>query len=92
MSSRWFQISKDSIIYFAPNGEIEDKGNCSCSEGILKIDWEKGDNLPEKATIYFNSPDFVELRYYDYPFSFNKLQYDSLKSPNNPTKIIGTIK
>lgn len=92
MSSRWLEISKKSIMYFAPNGEIADKGDCSCSEGILKIDWEKGDNLPEEVTIYFNSSDFVELRYYDYPFSFNTLQYDSLRKPNNPTKIIGTIK
>lgn len=92
ISSRWLVIKKDSIKYFAPSGEITDKGSCSCSNGKLKIDWENGDNLPEEAIIYFNSADFVELRYYDFPFSFNTLQYDSLKSPNNPTKIVGIIK
>lgn len=92
MSSRWLEITKNSIIYYTPNGEISDKGDCVCSEGILKIEWEKGDNLPDEATIYFNSQDFVELRYYDFPFSFSTLQYDTLSEPNNPTKIVGTIK
>ncbi|PHR24532.1 MAG: hypothetical protein COA38_16385 [Fluviicola sp.] len=91
MSSRWLEIEENTISYYTPNGEIADKGNCSCSEGILKIEWEKGDNLPEEANIYFNSEDFVELRYYDYPFSFSTFKYDTLKPKNNPTKIIGTI-
>jgi hypothetical protein len=92
MSSRWLEIKKDSITYYTPNGEIDDRGKCNCSNGKLKIDWEKGDNLPEEATVHFNSKDFVELRYYDFPFYFNTLKYDTLKTKSNPTKIIGTIK
>ena len=92
MSSRWLEIGTDSIIYYTPSGEIADRGDCSCSNGTLIIDWEKGDNLPENAKIYFKSPDFVELRYYDFPFSFKTMQYDSLKEKSNPTKIIGTIR
>ena len=91
MSSRWLQIEENSITYYAPDGKVADKGSCSCSDGVLKIGWEKGDNLPEEADIYFNSENFVELRYYDYPFSFNSLKYDTLQPKNNPTKIIGII-
>jgi hypothetical protein len=92
MSSRWLEISKDSIKYFTPSGDLADKGKYTCTNGTLRIDWKKGDNLPEEAKIHFNSSDFVELRYYDFPFSFNSFQYDSLKGKINPTKIIGTIK
>lgn len=92
MSSRWLEIKKDSIKYYTPNGEIDDRGKCSCSNGKLKINWEKGDNLPEEATVHFNSKDFVELRYYDFPFYFSTLHYDTLKTKSNATKIIGTIK
>lgn len=91
MSSRWLEIAEDSIIYYAPDGKIADRGSCTCSDGILKIDWDKGDHLPEVADVHFNSENFVELRYYDYPFSFSTFQYDTLKPKNNPTKIIGTI-
>lgn len=91
MSSRWLEIKKESIVYFKPSGEIADKGTCSCENGVLKIDWESGANLPEKATVYFRSADTVELRYYDYPFSFNNLKYDSLKPKTNPTKILGIV-
>lgn len=91
-SSRWLIIKEKSIEYYDPSGEIADKGTCNCEKGKLNIKWEKGDNLPERATIYFNSPDFVELRYYDYPFSMGDIQYDKSKRKNNPTKIIGTIK
>ncbi|MCT4562120.1 MAG: hypothetical protein N4A41_12175 [Crocinitomicaceae bacterium] len=91
MSSRWLEIEENSIVYYAPDGKIADKGSCNCSDGVLKVNWEKGDNLPAKAEIYFNSESFVELRYYDYPFSFDTFTYDTLKPKNNPTKIIGTI-
>ncbi|WP_300661833.1 hypothetical protein [Fluviicola sp.] len=91
LSSRWFEIKKGSIVYFEPSGEIADKGTCSCENGVLKIDWELGDNVPEECAVYFNSPDTVEFRYYDYPFRFNSLQYDSLKPKTNPTKILGVL-
>lgn len=92
MSHRWFEITKDSISYYKSIDEITDKGSCNCSNGKLKINWENGNNVPKEAIIYFNSPDFVELRYYDYPFSMNTFQYDSTLEQNNPTKIIGIIK
>jgi len=92
VSSRWLEISKDSIKYYTPSGDLADAGKCSCDRGILKISWENGANLPKEATIYFNSPNFVELRYYDYPFSFNTMLYDSLQKKNNPTKIVGIIR
>jgi len=91
MSSRWFQISDDSISYFTPAGEIADRGACQCKNGVLTIDWEIGEGLPKKAEVYFNSPDFVELRYFDYPFSMNTFRFDTLKTPDNPTKMVGTI-
>lgn len=91
MSSRWFEIEKRSIVYFKPSGEIADKGKCTCKNGVLKIDWELGDNVPEECTVYFRSADTVELRYYDYSFDFNRLQYDTLKPKTNPTKILGVL-
>lgn len=91
MSSRWLEIQEDSAIYFKPSGEVADKGKCDCQNGVLQIDWKLGDNLPEECTIYFRSSDSVELRYYDYPFIFNNLNYDKTKPATNPTKILGTI-
>ena len=91
ISSRWLKIDKDSIKYYKPSGEIADRGSCNCSDGELKIVWEKGLNLPVNAQVYFNSSDLVELRYYDYPFSFNTLDYDSSKGKTNPTKITGLM-
>lgn len=92
ISRRWLEIKQDSIIYYNPKGEIEDQGSCECIDGKIKITWEVGNNLPKEALVYFNSADRVELRYYDYPFSFNTFQYDSIKEKNNPTKIIGIIR
>lgn len=91
LSSRWFEIKDKSIVYFKASGEIADKGQCDCKDGILKINWESGANLPEESRIYFRSADSVELRYYDYPFDFMALRYDSLKPKTNPTKILGVI-
>ncbi|MNK05529.1 hypothetical protein D3C87_234120 [compost metagenome] len=91
LSSRWLEIGKDSIHYFTPDGELVDKGSCHCANGIMKIDWKIGENLPEECEIYFNSADFVELRYYDHPFNFNVFEYETEKKADNPTKIIGTI-
>lgn len=91
MSSRWLEIKKDSIIYFTPNGEIADRGRCDCKDGILNVNWEVRYNRPMEYKIHFNSKDFVELRYYDYPFSFDTFTYDTSKDPINPTKIIGII-
>jgi hypothetical protein len=91
ISSRWLVITKDSIIYFSPTGEVADRGKCKCEDGKLTVNWAIGDNLPEKAIIHFNNPKYVELRYYDYPFSFNRLEYDSTKTKSNPTKIIGEM-
>jgi hypothetical protein len=91
MSSRWLEIRKDSIFYYTPTGEIADQGKCSCKNGILKVDWKKRYKDQMKYNIYFNSSDFVELRYYDYPYSFDTFEYDTSKEPTNPTKIIGTL-
>ena len=91
MSSRWMEIEKGSASYYKPNGELADEGTCSCKDGVLKIDWKKGDHVPEESTIYFRSADTVELRYYDHPFNFASLQYDKSKPATNPTKILGII-
>jgi hypothetical protein len=91
MSSRWFEIKKDSIVYFAPDGEIADRGSCQCQNGILKVNWDVRYDEQMEYIIHFNSKDFVELRYYYYPFSFDTFTYDMTKPPTNPTKIIGTI-
>jgi hypothetical protein len=91
MSSRWFDIKTDSIFYYAPKGNISDKGRCYCSNGILKVEWEIGQGLPKEATIYFNDAQSAEFRYYDYPYSFDTFQYDTTKSATNPTKIMGQI-
>jgi hypothetical protein len=91
MSSRWFEIEKDSIKYFKPSGEIADRGTCNCNNGILAIDWETGDGLPKECEIYFNSNQSVELRYYDYPYNFNTFEFDTTKAPKNPTKILGNM-
>ncbi|WCO00249.1 hypothetical protein [Psychroserpens ponticola] len=91
MSSRWLEIKKDSITYFAPNGEIADRGKCNCENGVLKVNWEVRYSRQIEYKIHFNSKDFVELRYYDYPFSFDTFEYDTTKDPTNPTKVIGTM-
>jgi len=91
MSSRWFEIRKDSIFYFAPNGEIADRGKCNCKNGVLKVDWHTRFNRPMEYKIHFNSSDFVELRYYDFPFSFDTFEYDTTQKPTNPTKLIGVM-
>lgn len=91
MSSRWLEIEKNSITYYTPSGKMADRGTCQCKNGQMKIKWEIGDNLPKEATVYFSSPDTVELRYYDFPFDFNNFSYDKSEKPTNPTKILGTI-
>jgi hypothetical protein len=91
MSSRWLEIEKNRITYFDPQGNISDEGTCSCENGVLNVKWKKGDNVPEKATIYFRDQDTVELRYYDYPFDIMKFAYDTTRPKTNPTKIFGTI-
>lgn len=45
VSSRWLEISHDSIKYYAPSGEVADRGNCNCKHGILNVNWEKGDKF-----------------------------------------------
>lgn len=92
MSSRWLVINEETIEYYSPSGDIADKGTCTCKNGKLKISWEKGENLPEEAIVYFNSPDNVELRYYDFPYSMNNFQYDKASDKINPTKIVGILK
>lgn len=62
VSSRWFEIKDQSIVYFKPSGEIADRGKCNCKDGILKINWESGANLPEESRIYFRSADSVESK------------------------------
>ena len=91
MSSRWYQITKSKITYYTPSGDMADQGSCNCSDGLLTVDWKNRFNRKMEYKIYFNSKDQVELRYFDYPFDFNILQYDSASAPNNPTKILGTI-
>ena len=92
VSSRWFVVKKNSITYYKPSGEIADEGSCNCNNGLLKINWQNGKNVPEAALIHFNSPDTVELRYYDFPLKPNSFQPDTTKSKNNPTKILGVMK
>ncbi|WP_152973360.1 hypothetical protein [Lacinutrix mariniflava] len=91
MSSRWYTINEDSIKYYNPNGVVADHGECNCENGILKIDWKVRFNRRIEYIIHFNSENFVELRYYDYPFSFDTFTSDTLKKPNNPTKVIGVM-
>ena len=91
ISSRWFEIKDDSIYYYSPNGTIAGKGQCSCLNAVLTIKWEIGTGLPEEAIIHFNDQENVELRYYDYPYSFDTFEYDTTQSATNPTKFIGRI-
>lgn len=92
ISNRWFDIKGNSVIYYEPSGEIIDNGNCNCMDGILKIKWKNGKNVPAKAQIHFNSSDTVELRYYDFPMNFRKHSMDTTKSKTNPTKILGVMR
>jgi len=71
MSSRWLEISRDSIFYFAPIGDVADRGSCTCKDGMFHFEWEHGVHLPTEAEIHFNDSTFIELRYYDYPFNFH---------------------
>lgn len=92
MSSRWFEIRRDSIKYYTPHGEVADSADCSCKDGILAINWKVRYNRKIEYIIHFNSADTLELRYYDYPYSLDTFSYDKTKEPTNPTKIVGIIK
>lgn len=91
VSSRWLEITKNSITYFTPNGAIADQGICHCENGILTVNWEIRYKRQMEYKIHFNTINAVELRYYDYPYSFDTFSYDMSKEPINPTKIIGSI-
>lgn len=90
-SSRWYEIEESRIRYYKPNGDVADEGNCNCKDGILSVKWESSNQKTVQYQIYFNTPDQLELRYFDYPFDFNTFQYDSTKRANNPTKILGVM-
>lgn len=91
MSSNWYEIKKDSMIYYKSSGEIDDRGSCNCHDGKLTVEWKKNYKTIEYE-IHFNSKNQVELRYLDYPFNFQTLSYDFKKPKVNPTKILGIIK
>ncbi len=90
------KITTDSAYYLDMYGTIKDKGSCNCENGILTVDWLLLFNRTIDYEIYFNSKKSIELRYFDY---YKDLNYyitgDSsylVGTPNNPTKIIGTVK
>jgi len=91
LSSRWLEISKESITYHDPDGNVTDNGKCHCKNGILKINWMVRYDKSMIYEIHFNSKDTVELRYHDYPYSFDTFDYDRTKEATNPTKLLGII-
>jgi hypothetical protein len=89
-------ITPDSAFYLDMYGTIKDKGSCNCENGILTVEWFMLFKRTIEYEIYFNSKKSVELRYLDY---YKDMDYyftgDSsylVGTPNNPTKIIGTLK
>lgn len=76
ISSRWFQINKDSIFYFKPNGTVADSGKLTWENGTLLLHWKNGKALPNKAEVYFKNKDQFELRYFQ---------------SSRPTKFVGKV-
>jgi len=90
------RISTDSAYYLDMYGTQKDKGSCNCKNGTLTVNWTMLFNRSIEYEVYFNSKKSVELRYLDYykdmDYYFTADSSYLVGTPNNPTKIIGTLK